>query len=96
MIDIRDITPGKSYACHFKTKTMLDVLGRPAPNLSDQPLKGVGEYTGFGILIARDMEKQLVQLKDNESGREFVCSFDDIWDVDDVEWVDPLDPDGQE
>ena len=36
MIKIEDITPGQSYACKFKTKTMLDALGRPAPNLSDQ------------------------------------------------------------
>ena len=90
MIDIRDITPGKSYACKFKTKTMLDALGRPAPNLSDQPLAGVKEYEGLGILMARDMDQELVQLKDEKSGKEFVVPFSDIWDVDDVEWVEPL------
>lgn len=90
MIDIRDITPGKSYACKFKTKTMLDALGRPAPNLSDQPLAGVKEYQGLGILMARDMDQELVQLKDEKSGKEFVVPFSDIWDVDDVEWVEPL------
>ena len=90
MIDIRDITPGKSYACKFKTKTMLDALGRPAPNLSDQPLAGVKEYQGLGILMARDMDQELVQLKDEKSGKEFVVPFSDIWDVDDVEWIEPL------
>lgn len=91
MIDIREIEVGKSYACKFKVKTMLDTLGRPAPNLSDTPLAGVKDYEGLGILMARDMDQELVQLKDEKSGKEFVVPFSDIWDVDDVEWVDPLD-----
>ena len=86
MIDIRDITPGKSYACKFKTTTMLDTMGRPAPNLSDVPLKGPGLYEGFGILMQRDTEKELVKLVDDKSKREFVVPFEDIWDVDEVEW----------
>lgn len=89
-IAIEDIEPGKSYACKFKTKTMLDALGRPAPNLSDQPLAGVKEYQGLGVLMQRDMDQRLVKLKDEKSGKEFVCSFDDIWDVDTVEWIEPL------
>ena len=60
MIDIRDITPGESYACHFRVETMLDVLGRPAPNLSDQPLRGPGVYWSFGFLKQRDTVKELV------------------------------------
>ena len=40
--------------------------------------------------MARDMDQRLVQLKDEKSGKEFVVSFDDIWDVDDVDWVEPL------
>jgi hypothetical protein len=87
---IEDITPGKSYACKFKVETMLDVLGRPAPNLSDQPLKGPGPYEGLGVLVQRDSEQRLVKLKDEKSGKEFVVSFDDIWDIDEVEYVDPL------
>ena len=45
---IADIEVGKSYACKFKVKTLLDEMGRPAPNLSDVPLKGEGWYEGFG------------------------------------------------
>jgi len=90
-MDIKEITPGKSYACKFKVKTLLDALGRPAPNLSDQPLKGTGLYEGFGVLMQRDLEKELVKLKDEKSSKEFVVPFSDIWDVDEVEWVDPLD-----
>jgi len=88
MIDITEITPGLSYACKFKTRTMLDSLGRPAPNLSDTPLGGEGEYEGFGVLKQRDLEKRLVVVYDESSSRDFIVSFDDIWDVDTVEWVD--------
>jgi hypothetical protein len=87
MIDIRDITPGESYACKFRVETMLDTLGRP-PGLSDTPLKGVGTYEGLGVLIARDLEQQLVKLKDEKSAKEFVVPFDNIWDIDTVDWVE--------
>ena len=89
MIKIEDITPGKSYACKFKTETMLDTFGR-IPGLSDTPLKGVGTYEGLGILIQRDSDQRLVKLQDEKSKKEFVVSFDDIWDVDEVEWENPL------
>ena len=86
---IEDITPGKSYACKFKVETMLDTYGR-VPGLSDTPLKGVGTYEGLGVLIQRDTEKRLVKLKDEKSSKEFVVSFDDIWDVDEVEWQEDV------
>jgi hypothetical protein len=89
MIKIEDITPGKSYACKFKVETMLDTFGR-VPGLSDTPLKGVGTYEGLGILMQRDSDQRLVKLQDEKSKKEFVVSFDDIWDVDEVEWEDPL------
>ena len=89
MIDIEDITPGESYACKFRVETMLDELGRPAPNLSDTPLKGPGVYESVGILVQRDTEQRLVKLQDEPSKREFVVSFDDIWDVDTIEWQEP-------
>lgn len=85
MIKIEDVIPGKSYACKFKVETMLDELGRP-PGLSDTPLAGVQMYEGLGIISQRDSEKRLVKLQDEKSKKEFVVSFDDIWDVDEVEW----------
>ena len=87
MIDIKDITPGESYACKFRVETMLDELDRP-PGLSDVPLKGVGTYEGLGVLIARDVTQELVKLKDQKSSKEFVVPWADIWDVDTVDWVD--------
>lgn len=89
MIDIKDVTPGESYACKFKTRTQLDTLGRPAPNLSDTPIQGEGDYESIGILVQRDLNSRLVVLHDDASKRDFVVSFDDIWDIDLVEWQEP-------
>ena len=89
MIKIEDITPGNSYACKFKVETMLDTMGRP-PGLSDTPLAGVKMYEGLGGLVARDTEQRLVELQDEKSKKKFVVSFDDIWDVDTIDWVEPL------
>ena len=89
MIKIEDIKPGNSYAAKFKVETMLDSYGR-IPGLSDTPLAGVGIYEGLGVLLARDVDKRLVELQDEKSKKKFVVSFDDIWDVDDIDWVEPL------
>ena len=88
MIKIEDIVPGKSYAAKFKVQTMCDTFGRPAPNLSDTPLQGEGIYEGFGVLKQRDLNQRLVVVYDEKSTRDFIVSFDDIWDIDTVEWVD--------
>ena len=87
---IQDIEVGKSYACKFKVETMLDTYGRP-PGLSDTPLKGPGLYEGFGVIEIRDSEKEMVQIVDEKSSKKFVVPFNDIWDIDTVDWVDPLD-----
>jgi len=87
-IAIEDVVPGKSYGCKFKVKTMLDDLGRPAPNLSDRPLKGPGEYEGFGVIQVRDMNSRLVELYDTTARKTFRVEFDNIWDIDEVEYVD--------
>ena len=87
MIDILDITPGESYACKFRVETMLDALGRP-PGLSDTPLAGVQMYESLGVLMQRDTEQRLVKVQDEKSKKAFVVSFDDIWDIDTVDWVE--------
>lgn len=87
MIKIQDVKPGKSYACKFKTEQVLDEFGR-IPGLSDTPIKGLGWYEGFGELMQRDSEKQLVKILDEKSKKEFVVPFDQIWDVDEVEYVE--------
>lgn len=88
MIEIENIIPGNAYACKFRVTTMLDEHGRPAPNLTDTPLNGVGVYEGFGLLKQRDIEKELVIVVDDKSSKEFIVSFSDIWDVDAVEFTE--------
>ena len=88
-MQIENVQPGESYACKFRVTTMLDTLGRPAPNLSDTPLKGPGEYEGLGVIKIRDLENRQVKLNDTASGKDFIVDFDSIWDIDTVEWQDP-------
>jgi hypothetical protein len=88
MLKIEDIQPGKSYGCKFKVTTMLDNLGRPAPNLSDVPLKGPGEYEGFGVIQVRDLKSRLVELYDTKCRKTFRVEFDNLWDIDEVEYKD--------
>lgn len=88
MYKIEDIEIGKSYGCKFKVTTMLDTMGRPAPNLSDVPLKGPGEYEGFGVIQIRDLQSKLVELYDTKARKTFRVDFDSIWDIDDVEYTE--------
>ncbi len=85
-ISIEEIQPGKSYACKFMVETMVDTNGRPHPNLTDVPLKGITKYISLGIMLQRDSEKRLVKGKDTESTKEFVVGFDDIWEIDEAEF----------
>ena len=91
MIDsMENVEPGQSYARKFRATVMLDELGRPAPNLSDVPLAGPGEYEGLGVIMVRDSDQRLVELEDTTSKRTFVVKWEDCWDIDTVEWKDPL------
>jgi hypothetical protein len=47
------------------------------------------DYEGIGLLLTRDLEQKLVKLKDTESLMEFVVPFDNIWDIDYVNWTEP-------
>lgn len=42
----------------------------------------------FGLILLRDVDQHLVKLQDLSSSEQFVVSFENIWDVDEVEWVD--------
>ena len=91
MIDIREITVGRAYGCMFRAKNIpLDEFGRPGGMLSmaDLPIAKYGDYEGFGFLKQRDTEQELVVVIDEKTDREFVCAYDDIWDVDEVELIE--------
>lgn len=49
-------------------------------------ITGPGDYEGIGVLLTRDLDQRLVKLRDTHSLMEFVVPFDDIWDIDYVNW----------
>lgn len=48
----------------------------------------VGENQGIGLLLTRDLEQRLVNLRDVNSMMELTVPFDDIWDIDYVNWIE--------
>lgn len=87
MYKIEDITAGKSYGCRFRVTTMLDTNGRPY-GFSDAPAVAPGEYEGFGVIQKRDLKSGFVEIYDTSARKMFRVGFDNIWDIDDVEYVD--------
>jgi hypothetical protein len=45
-------------------------------------------YESIGLLLTRDTEQSLVKLRDIETLMEFVVPFDNIWDIDYVNWTE--------
>lgn len=90
-MQIKDITPGESWACRFRATTFLDESGAPVlrKNLAvgeAHPGKP-GEYESIGVIQVRDAEKELVTVVDVNSDQEFVVDWNNCWDVDRVEWI---------
>lgn len=86
MINIEQIKVGESYGCKYRITTMLDNSGKPVP-VTPTDIAGPGVYEGFGILVKRDLENRKVELHDQDLDRNFVVPFDDIWDIDEIEWT---------
>ena len=91
MIDIRDIMPGGSYACKFKVEQMLEQDGGLFTGLNDARIAGLGMYEGFGLLLTRDVGNELVRIQEQKSGKTITVPFAQIWDVDEVEWIETED-----
>ena len=85
MIDIRDIIPGGSYACKFKVEQMLEQDGGLFTGLND------ARIAGFGLLLTRDVGNELVRIQEQKSGKTITVPFAQIWDVDEVEWIETED-----
>ena len=88
MIDITKVIQGKSYACKFSITTDCDSNGNPLPNLSGNTDIQKTTYESLGIIVQRDTENGLVKLIDEPSKLQFVVPFSNIWDIDEIEWVD--------
>jgi hypothetical protein len=91
MYEMTELETGKSYACRFRVNTVLDADGNPASPLTGTNPDRAGEYEGLGVIKKRDVEQRLVELEDTTSRLSFVVSWDDCWDIDDVEWTEALD-----
>lgn len=92
-MNMEELEIGNSYACRFRATAVLNAQGEPVSPL--EMLEGTAEpqtYEGLGVIKIRDTEQRLVELEDVDSGRMFVVSWDDCWDIDTVTWRDPLDP----
>lgn len=86
---IEDITVGESWACEFTTTTFLDENGAPVSvNLQvGQSHPGApGAYTSVGVIQVRDTDNRTVRLQDTRTEQIFVVSWDNIRNVDRVEW----------
>jgi len=68
---------------------MIDILDiTPGETYACKYKLGEDKEEKFGLILLRDVDQKLVKLQDLSSSEQFVVSFDDIWDVDEVEWVD--------
>lgn len=88
----RDITAGESWACRFTVQAMVCEDGSLYDSTGVQPGETVaarpGTYSSVGVIVRRDVSAELLELRDTESGKTFVVGFDDVSDIDRVEWVE--------
>jgi len=84
-----DITAGESWACRYRITKMLDKDGKPVQNLKiGETAAGPGYVEGIGVIVTRDVDKELLELKDIETQETHVVTFDDVWEIDRAEYVD--------
>ena len=88
----RDITAGESWACRFSVQAMICEDGSLYDSTGVAPGQTVeaapGTYHGVGVIVKRDLDAELLELRDTESGKTFVVGFADVTDIDRVEWVE--------
>lgn len=84
-MEIKDITPGKSYGCYFRVVELVDSQGNPAQDTANDSITAVRRDL-FGVIKTRDCENQLVELVETKTGSRYVVAWQDCWDVDEVEW----------
>lgn len=89
---LEDIRAGESWGCRFRITTMLDPDGVPLDTKFAQvgePVNGApGVYESTGVIRVRDADSRQLLVLDMTSPREFVVSYDDVWDIDRVEYAE--------
>ena len=90
MITVETMKPGKGYECTFTVKNIpLDEFGRPGGmmSLADIPIEKIGDYTSTGTIVARDLNKKLVEVEDRKTNslpKTYVVKFADLEDINEV------------
>jgi hypothetical protein len=91
-MQVQDIVAGESWGCRFRVTTFIDEQGKPV-NTRNTPLGGKikgapGEYASWGVIKTRDTENRLLVVEDQQlKGREWTVAWDNVWDVDRVEYI---------
>ena len=82
--------PGKGYECTFTVKNIpLDEFGRPGGmySLADIPIFSIGDYTSIGTIVARDLNKELLEVEDRKTNslpKTYVVKFADVENINEV------------
>ena len=82
--------PCKGYECTFTVKNIpLDEFGRPCGMLSlaDIPVEKIGDYTSIGTIVARDLNKELLEVEDRKTNslpKTYVVKFADVENINEV------------
>jgi len=88
MFTPRDITPGEMWACRYETEIMMGLDGSPAENLKPgDAARGPETVTGIGVIVTRDLERELLEVIDTETEKRHVVRFQDVWDIDRAEII---------
>jgi len=93
-MQIENIPAGESWACRYRCTRWLDSAGRPIEakpkNIGSVHPGKPGEWEGIGVIQIRDADRRLVQLWDTELHTSVTVSWDDVWAVEPVEWLDDV------
>lgn len=85
-MQISDIEPGKSYACYFRTAELVDADGKSILDPQGQTAAKMMQRDLFGVIKTRDLQQQLVEIVEQETGKTYVVGWEDCWGIDQVEW----------
>ena len=90
MITVEKMKPGKGYECTFTVKNIpLDEFGRPGGmmSLADIPIEKIGDYTSTGTIVARDLNKKLLEVEDRKTNslpKTYVVKFADVENINEL------------
>jgi len=90
LITVEKMKPGKGYECTFTVKNIpLDEFGRPGGmmSLADIPIDKIGDYTSTGTIIARDLNKKLLEVEDRKTNslpKTYVVKFENVENINEV------------